>query len=267
MQNSINFYGEIMKQESFPTILGKPSFTRVKKTNPKQIGWYFDKKAGLWKKTTVGKNSVVNAGIVMMLSSIQAGHTNAGKTLNYIGVGTSSTDPAITDTALGTEVERIAILSWDNTNLATNPHVMIASTQFAIDEAVGNLAEIALFQEATGAPMFSRGLFGKGDVTTATNASPIVIGSTAHGIATVEYVLFEGVDGMTALNGNMYWAKRLTDNTFELYSDEACTIAIDGTDSIYGELDSANNGTWKIIVPKANGEIGIVNYSLSMTAV
>lgn len=76
-----------------------------------------------------------------------------------------------------------------------------------------------------------------GNVSAATQANPVVITSTAHGLSTTvnQPVRFKNVLGMTNINDvnndgtPLYYAKVLTDNTFELYSDAAATAGVDGT--------------------------------------
>ena len=84
-----------------------------------------------------------------------------------------------------------------------------------------------------------------GTVEGATQANPIVITSTAHGLSTVKNqpVRFKNVLGMTELNDAnndgtpVYYAKVLTDDTFELYSNAAATVSVDGTG--FGAYDTS----------------------------
>ena len=57
--------------------------------------------------------------------------------------------------------------------------------------------------------------FETGSVTGATNASPIVITSAAHGISTGQAITISGVGGNTNANGN-YIATAIDTNTFSL---------------------------------------------------
>ena len=66
-------------------------------------------------------------------------------------------------------------------------------------------------------------------ITAATQANPVVITSTAHGLTDADYIFIDSVAGMTELNGNRYYADVLTANTFGLYSNEALSAAINGT--------------------------------------
>ncbi len=69
-----------------------------------------------------------------------------------------------------------------------------------------------------------------GSITAATNASPIVITSTAHGLSTGDVVKIEGVGGNTSAN-NTWVVTVLTANTFSL-------------DESHGTADYTGSGTW-----------------------
>ena len=68
-----------------------------------------------------------------------------------------------------------------------------------------------------------------GDVNGATQASPVVIGSTSHGLSNGDRIEFESIGGMTELNGNSYYVGNVTGSTFELFTDEAQTNPLNGT--------------------------------------
>jgi hypothetical protein len=61
----------------------------------------------------------------------------------------------------------------------------------------------------------SAGYFDSGNVTDATNASPIVVTSAGHGLATGDRVTVAGVLGNTAANGT-FAVTRVSDDTFSL---------------------------------------------------
>jgi hypothetical protein len=68
----------------------------------------------------------------------------------------------------------------------------------------------------------------KGNITGATQASPVVIASTGHGLTNGDRVEFDSVGGMTELNGKNYYVGGVTANTYELYTDSAQSAALDG---------------------------------------
>ena len=94
-----------------------------------------------------------------------------------------------------------------------------------------------------------------GNITGASAGSPVVITSTAHGLSNGDKISIAGVAGMTQLNGNSYYVGGATINTFNLYSNQSGTFAVDGTG--FGTYTSG--GTWT----KA-GEIGNHVYRLTL---
>lgn len=71
---------------------------------------------------------------------------------SHIGIGTSATAAAVTDTALGAEVDRNAIVtSFASSGVAT------FKAFFSKSEANGNtIAEVGMFDQAAGGTMFCR---------------------------------------------------------------------------------------------------------------
>lgn len=99
-----------------------------------------------------------------------------------------------------------------------------------------------------------------GTVTGATNASPIVITSTAHGLTTGTRVTVAGVGGNTAANGD-----------FTITKIDANTFSLDGST---GNGAYTSGGTWHVSglygftlsVTGANGYEAGKTYSLVWTA-
>jgi hypothetical protein len=79
-----------------------------------------------------------------------------------------------------------------------------------------------------------------GNVNGATQASPVVIGSTGHGLSNGTRIEFESIGGMTELNGNIYYVGNVTANTFELFTDELLTNPLNGT----GFTTYTSGGRW-----------------------
>lgn len=238
---------------------------RLRSANPRLPGWRRNRITGLWEKAHANHNKITNAGAVMILSSIQAGHANAGKTVGYIAVGSGNNIPTIADTTLQVETERNAITSFDNTDLSNNPHIIKGTTTFATTEAVGDIMEIGLFQEATGAPMIGRALFGSGGLEAATKADPCVITDVGHGLSDGDLIQIEGVAGMVELNDERFYAKVLTPDTFSLYSDEALTTSIDSSAYTDFTVASPDEGRWTLVFDKANDEVFSATYGISIT--
>jgi len=75
---------------------------------------------------------------------------------DYIAVGTGTATPLITDTALGTEVDR-NITTSNIKNVALGTYLF--ATTFTVSEANGNtLSEYGVFDLASGGEMWSRNL-------------------------------------------------------------------------------------------------------------
>jgi hypothetical protein len=201
-----------------------------------------------------------------MARSIQFGNALQGKTIRYLEVGTGYTTPTTSDTELEAAIIRVAIASWDNTNIASDPVVMIATATFTTAQGIGDLMECGLFQELIGAPMFSRGLFGLGAISNITQAATAVVTSIAHGLLDGHKILIENVDGMTEVNGNKYFIKKSGDDAFELYSDAALTTPVNS--SGYGAYSEASpgNDTWKRVIAKTSADTLTVTYPLTFTA-
>jgi len=67
-------------------------------------------------------------------------------------------------------------------------------------------------------------------ISGATQANPVVVTTTAdHRLRDGSKIVIASVSGMTELNTNTYYSKRVTDTTFQLYTDEALTTTVDGT--------------------------------------
>ncbi len=87
-------------------------------------------------------------------------------------------------------------------------------------------------------------LLDDGTVTGATNATPIVITSTAHGLTTGTFITVANVGGNTEANGT-FIVTRLTDDTFSL----------DGSE---GANDYTSGGVWNVT--------GLYTYTIQATA-
>ena len=67
-------------------------------------------------------------------------------------------------------------------------------------------------------------------ITNASQANPVVITSgSVHGLANGASITIQDVAGMTELNGNSYFVSVVNSTQFELYTDSARTVSLDGT--------------------------------------
>lgn len=68
------------------------------------------------------------------------------------------------------------------------------------------------------------------EVSNITQANPgVVTTSSAHNLSNGQEVSLSSVEGMTQINGNVYYAKVLTATTFTLCTDQAMTYSVDTT--------------------------------------
>ena len=89
-------------------------------------------------------------------------------------------------------------------------------------------------------PMLHGGREVSKDITGATNATPIVVTSAAHGFSNGDKVTISGVLGNTAANGTFLVAGKTT-NTFELNTLAGANVAGTGTYTSGGKLTSGTN--------------------------
>ena len=99
-------------------------------------------------------------------------------------------------------------------------------------------------------PSVPNGIVGpSGNITGATNATPVVVASTTHGRTTGDSVVISGVGGNTAANGT--WVITVTDsNHFSL------------TGSI-GSGAYTSGGTWSWCITTLANSSKVINYSVS----
>ncbi len=250
--------------DKLPVPAGRIKTTRQRLQNPGKPGWARDPKTGLWIRRTFSHNIIVLAGLSFILKSIQYGHADQGGSIRDMAVGTGYTTPTKSDTALEVEVISKLIDTWDNTDIDSDPPTMIATTMFLTTEANGELMEVGLFSADD--DMLCRGLFGSGMIIGASKASPCVITSIGHELTAAEKIKITDVAGMIELNDNDYFVNPLTDDTFELFTDDDLTIPVDS--SAYTDFVNAspNAAIWKTIVPKTTDEILTVNYTIQFPA-
>ena len=78
------------------------------------------------------------------------------------------------------------------------------------------------------------------NVISATQATPVVIGSTGHGLSNGDRIEFQSIGGMTELNGNTYYVGSVTANTFALFTDDVLSSPLNGT----GFTTYTSGGRW-----------------------
>ncbi|MEM3859718.1 MAG: hypothetical protein QW478_10000 [Candidatus Micrarchaeaceae archaeon] len=126
----------------------------------------FDKDGNLVADDIQEKDLVVNAGLALRAALL--GDVSSPVALNAIAVGTGTTTPAATDTALGNEVARVASTnSVVTTNVTNDTLEMVGSITFSASYAI---SEVGTFNSTTAksGTMYSHDLTGPYNVTSGT---------------------------------------------------------------------------------------------------
>lgn len=109
-------------------------------------------KDGKLKKVVEGENLITTAGLALAADLLGV---TGGTKLTHIAIGTSSTAPAIGQTALvGTELARVAATVLDPTNTVT------MSATFGAGVGTGTIEEAGILNAASLGTLFSRFLTG-----------------------------------------------------------------------------------------------------------
>lgn len=103
-------------------------------------------------------NTVVTVGRVWILKQLESVH-NTTQVINNLAIGSDTTAPSTADSALGGEVLRKTIATFDTTNLTANPPSWQAQVSFATNEANTTLAEAGMFNSNSGGTMINRATF------------------------------------------------------------------------------------------------------------
>ncbi len=117
------------------------------------------------------KNTVVTAGRRWVLQQINSSGIVTSQSISYGAVGTSTTAPATSDTALGSEATRVAINSFVTSNLTSNPPSWEANISFATNQANTTLGEVGMFNSSSGGTMLARATYATLNKTTSNTLS------------------------------------------------------------------------------------------------
>lgn len=120
------------------------------------------------------KNTIVTAGRAWVLKHIAGTDVfngNETRPLSHVAIGTSTTAPATSDTALGSETTRKAIGTWSTANLTSNPPSYELQVSYATNEGNTTLAEVGLFNSSAAGTMLSHATFGTINKTTSNTLS------------------------------------------------------------------------------------------------
>lgn len=105
------------------------------------------------------KNLVVNTGRAWVLKQLQTVNHVTSQNLSHVAIGSGLVAPATSDTALGNEVTRVAISSFDTTQLTANPPSWTGQAVIASNEANTTLGEIGMFNSSSVGTMLARATF------------------------------------------------------------------------------------------------------------
>jgi hypothetical protein len=112
------------------------------------------------------ENTIVTTGRRWVLEQICSDLSTVNQSINFIGVGTSTTAAATGDSALGSESTRKAIGTFTTANLTSNPPSWRAEVSFATNEANTTLGEVGLFNSSASGTMLGRAVFSTINKTT-----------------------------------------------------------------------------------------------------
>jgi hypothetical protein len=112
------------------------------------------------------ENTIVTAGRRWVLQQICSSVINTAQSISYMAIGTGTTAPATSDTALASEASRKAIGTFTTTNLTSNPPSWRAETSWATNEGNTTLGEVALLNSSSGGTMLGRATFSTINKTT-----------------------------------------------------------------------------------------------------
>lgn len=104
-------------------------------------------------------NLVVLGGRSWVLGQLETTNQVTSQTVSYMGIGSGLVAPTTANTALGNEVTRKAIASFDTTQLTANPPSWTAQLTFATSDANTTLGECAMFNSSAIGTMLNRATF------------------------------------------------------------------------------------------------------------
>lgn len=104
-------------------------------------------------------NTVVLTGRAWVLKQLQSVNHVTQQNIGFIAIGSGAVAPTTADTALGNEVTRLAISSFDTTNLTANPPSWQAQVSFATSDANTTLSEVNLINSSATGTMLCRATF------------------------------------------------------------------------------------------------------------
>ena len=117
------------------------------------------------------ENTIVTTGRKWVLRQLSSANIVTSESISHMAIGTTTTAPATSDSALGGETTRNAIVSFTTTNLSSNPPSWRAECSFASNEGNTTLAEVGLFNSSANGTMLGRATFATLNKTTSNTLS------------------------------------------------------------------------------------------------
>ena len=108
--------------------------------------------------------TITNAGMAEVAGLIGTDTTGSCTAFDYIAIGTGTTAPAATDTALGTEQQRAAATGTQVTTTVTNDTLQLVKDAFSFSGDYA-ITEAGVFNDASAGTMLSRTTFSAVNVT------------------------------------------------------------------------------------------------------
>lgn len=105
------------------------------------------------------QNSVVTIGRAFVLGQLQTVNHITSRNIGFLAIGSGTTAPTTGDTALGLEVTRVAVGTFNTAGLAGPVPSWQAQVSFATSDANTTLAEAGLFNSSAGGTMLARATF------------------------------------------------------------------------------------------------------------
>ena len=107
---------------------------------------------------------ITNAGMAEVAGLIGTDTTGDVATFDYIAIGTGTTAPSATDTALANEQQRAAATGTRVTTSVTNDTLQLVKDAFSFSGSYA-ITEVGVFNASTGGTMLSRSTFSAVNVT------------------------------------------------------------------------------------------------------
>lgn len=109
-------------------------------------------------KRLIGTNTVVTAGRAWVLKQLES-TDNTTQVISNMAIGSGTIAPVTGNTALGNEVTRLAVSSFDTSQTTANPPSWTAQCTYATNMANTTLGEVGLFNSNAAGTMLARATF------------------------------------------------------------------------------------------------------------